>query len=147
VLRGKGKCGCTWLFELAGGAINEFDDSCIPKSNREAAFTVAALHQWDMGLDDYLCISTAEKWIRDTLKSVSTGGVFPSAALEKIGIGFCKVKQPYDPANVFRNSLWPLDEKGEKIADPNIREPPTEPWSWKLPFDGLGWKTKLKRDA
>uniref|UniRef100_A0A0W0FTG5 FAD-binding PCMH-type domain-containing protein n=1 Tax=Moniliophthora roreri TaxID=221103 RepID=A0A0W0FTG5_MONRR len=131
--------GCTWLFELAGGAISDFDDSCIPKSNREAAFTVAALHQWDMGLDDYRCISTAESWIRDTLKSVSTGGVFPSflgrhEAPKRVTGCFgenwdrlCKLKQQYDPANVFRNSLWPLDQKGEKVADPTIREPPPEP--------------------
>jgi hypothetical protein len=49
-----------WLFELAGGAIGDFEDTCVPKSQRETAFTVAALHQWEMGVDDPKCISSAE---------------------------------------------------------------------------------------
>ena len=32
----------------------------MPKEQREAAWTVAALHQWDMGIDDPRCITTAE---------------------------------------------------------------------------------------
>ena len=49
-----------WLFELAGGAIGEFENSCLPKEQREAAFTVAALHQWDLGIDDPRCVGAAE---------------------------------------------------------------------------------------
>ena len=49
-----------WLFELAGGAIGDFENSCLPKEQREAAFTVAALHQWDLGIDDPKCVTTAE---------------------------------------------------------------------------------------
>jgi hypothetical protein len=49
-----------WLFELAGGAIADFEDTCLPKAQREAAFTIAALHQWDMGVDDPRCIAAAE---------------------------------------------------------------------------------------
>ena len=49
-----------WIFELAGGAIADFEDTCVPKEQREAAWTVAALHQWDMGIDDPRCITTAE---------------------------------------------------------------------------------------
>ena len=49
-----------WIFELAGGAIGDFDDTCVPKSQRETAFTLAALHQWDIGIDDPRCITTAE---------------------------------------------------------------------------------------
>lgn len=50
-----------WLFELAGGAITDFEGSCVPKSRREAAFTTAALHQWEMGVDDPRCVSSAEE--------------------------------------------------------------------------------------
>ena len=49
-----------WIFELAGGAIADFEDTCVPKEQREAAWTVAALHQWEMGIDDPRCITTAE---------------------------------------------------------------------------------------
>ena len=49
-----------WLFELAGGAIADFEETCVPKSRREAAFTIAALHQWEMGIDDPRCVSSAE---------------------------------------------------------------------------------------
>ena len=52
--------GTAWIFELAGGAIADFEDTCVPKEQREAAWTVAALHQWDMGIDDPRCITTAE---------------------------------------------------------------------------------------
>jgi hypothetical protein len=49
-----------WLFELAGGAIADFEGTCVPKVQREAAFTIAALHQWEMGIDDPRCVSSAE---------------------------------------------------------------------------------------
>ena len=29
-------------------------------AQRQAAFTIAALHQWEMGIDDLRCISSAE---------------------------------------------------------------------------------------
>lgn len=72
--------GCTWLFELAGGAIvdNPGADNCLPKKQRESAFNVAALHQWDMGVDDPRCVVSAEEWISGTLLPVQTGGPFPS---------------------------------------------------------------------
>lgn len=50
-----------WLFELAGGAIIDFEDTCVPKSQREASFTIAALHQWEMWIDDDRCIDSAEE--------------------------------------------------------------------------------------
>ena len=50
-----------WIFELCGGAIADYEDTCLPKEQREATWTVAALHQWDMGVDDPRCISTAEE--------------------------------------------------------------------------------------
>lgn len=33
-----------------------------------------------------------------------------------------KVKQTYDPTNFFRNSFWPLNERGE-IVEPQEHEP------------------------
>jgi hypothetical protein len=38
----------------------DFEDSCLPKEQREATFTVAALHQWDLEIDDPTCVSAAE---------------------------------------------------------------------------------------
>ena len=49
-----------WLFELAAGAITDHEETCIPKAQREAKFTIAALHQWEMGVDDPRCVSSAE---------------------------------------------------------------------------------------
>jgi len=50
-----------WLFELAGGAIVDFEDNCVPKSQREASFTIAALHQWEMDVHDDRCVDSAEE--------------------------------------------------------------------------------------
>lgn len=50
-----------WIFELSGGAIGDYEDTCLPKEQREAVWTVAALHQWDMGVDDPRCITSAEE--------------------------------------------------------------------------------------
>ncbi|KAI0774904.1 hypothetical protein BD413DRAFT_472171 [Trametes elegans] len=96
--------GCTWLFELAGGAIGDFEDTCLPKTQRDATWTVAALHQWDMGVDDPRCITTAEQvsppsststsrptapclhagspppphWMAGTIQQVAVGGPYPT---------------------------------------------------------------------
>ena len=53
-------CFTAWIFELSGGAIADFEDTCLPKEQREAKWTIAALHQWDMGIDDPRCVTTAE---------------------------------------------------------------------------------------
>ncbi|KAF9562951.1 hypothetical protein CPC08DRAFT_749159 [Agrocybe pediades] len=128
--------GCTWLFELAGGAITDFEDTCVPKSQREAAFTIAALHQWEMDVDDDRCIDSAEEWIAGTLLPVHVGGPFPSflgrhEPAERVKACFgnnwqrlCEVKGQYDPKNLFKNTLWPLDAAGE-IVEPQTHEPPT----------------------
>ncbi|KAJ4471539.1 hypothetical protein J3R30DRAFT_3737465 [Lentinula aciculospora] len=128
--------GCTWLFELAGGAINDFEDTCLPKSQRETLFTVAALHQWDMGINDPRCITTAEDWIAETLKPIRTGGPFPSflgrhedssRTIASFGSNWDRLKELkkiYDPTNVFKNSLWPLDSEGN-IVEASTHEPPT----------------------
>ncbi|GAV99301.1 fad fmn-containing dehydrogenase [Lentinula edodes] len=110
--------GCTWLFELAGGAI------------------IAALHQWDMGINDPRCITTAEDWIAETLKPIQTGGPFPSflgrheapsRTISAFGSNWDRLKELkkiYDPTNVFRNSLWPLDSEGN-IVEASTHEPAT----------------------
>lgn len=100
------RCASAWLFELAGGAIADSEGTCIPKAQREAAFTIAALHQWEMGVDDPRCVSSAEdvrcspptpecpanydfpfpflscvsQWLRETMKPVACGGAFPSVS-------------------------------------------------------------------
>ncbi|KAJ7478600.1 hypothetical protein B0H11DRAFT_2423976 [Mycena galericulata] len=128
--------GCTWLFELAGGAIVDYEDNCVPKSQREATFTIAALHQWEMTIDDDRCIDSAEEWIAGSLKSVQSGGPFPSflgrhepaaRTIACYGNNWDRlrdVKQKYDPKNLFRNSLWPLDADLNPV-DPRVHEPPT----------------------
>jgi hypothetical protein len=77
-----------WLFELSGGALTDTVDSCLPKAAREATFTIVALHQWKLEMDDPACVLTAEEWIKDTLALQSTGGPFPcvSALLNMIQI-------------------------------------------------------------
>ncbi|KJA28830.1 hypothetical protein HYPSUDRAFT_176759 [Hypholoma sublateritium FD-334 SS-4] len=128
--------GCTWLFELAGGAISDFEDTCVPKSQREASFTIAALHQWEMEIDDDRCIDSAEEWIAGTLKPVHVGGPFPSfigrhepgervqACFGENWSRLREIKGLYDPQNFFKNSFWPLDAAGELI-EPQTHEPPT----------------------
>ena len=49
-----------WLFELSGGAIVDNEGTCVPKAQRQAGFTIAALHQWEMGVDDLRCVASAE---------------------------------------------------------------------------------------
>jgi FAD/FMN-containing dehydrogenase len=128
--------GCTWLFELACGAIGDFEDTCVPKSQREALFTVAALHQWDMGINDPRCITTAEDWIAGTLKPIRTGGPFPSflgrheitaRTIGAFGANWDRlkeIKKLYDPHNIFKHSLWPLDAEGN-IVEAHTHEPET----------------------
>ncbi|KAF8829497.1 hypothetical protein HHX47_DHR3000880 [Lentinula edodes] len=111
--------GCTWLFELAGGAISEFEDTCVPKSQRETLFTVAALHQWDMGINDPRCITTAEDFLGRHEA--------PSRTISAFGSNWDRLKELkkiYDPTNVFRNSLWPLDSEGN-IVEASTHEPAT----------------------
>ncbi|THH18318.1 hypothetical protein EW146_g2635 [Bondarzewia mesenterica] len=126
--------GCTWLFELAGGAIADFEDNCVPKAQREASFTIAALHQWDMGIDDPRCVETAEEWLRDTIGPVTLGGPIPSflgrheqpsRAMASYGENWSRLvdlKKKYDPQGVFRNTFWPLDKDGQTI-EPQSHEP------------------------
>ena len=47
----------------AANAASGFGDhgTCIPASQREASFTIAALHQWEIGVDDPRCVEVAEE--------------------------------------------------------------------------------------
>ncbi|KAH7921645.1 hypothetical protein BV22DRAFT_1038410 [Leucogyrophana mollusca] len=126
--------GCTWLFELAGGALLDFEDGCLPKAQREASFTVAALHQWDINFEDARCVHSAEEWIAETLAPVTIGGPLPSflgrheppgrviACYGQNWNRLCEVKQNYDPHNLFRNSFWPLNAAGD-VIEPEEHEP------------------------
>lgn len=126
--------GCTWLFELAGGAITDYEETCIPKPQREAKFTIAALHQWEMGVDDPRCVSSAEDWLRETIKSVAAGGSFPSflgrgepparvaASFGENWERLVALKKKYDPTGLFRNTFWPLNKDGVEIH-PSEHEP------------------------
>lgn len=79
----------------------DFENNCLPKSQRQAAFTVTALHQWDIDLEDPRCVESAEEvrvptpfffsitfsrhtriqWIAETLAPVTIGGPLPSVSL------------------------------------------------------------------
>ncbi|OCH92054.1 hypothetical protein OBBRIDRAFT_727623 [Obba rivulosa] len=119
--------GCTWIFELSGGAIADFEDTCLPKEQREAIWTVAALHQWEMGIDDPRCIKSAEEWIYGTIGTVSIGGPFPTflgrhehptrtmACFGKHWARLAELKRKYDPNCLFKNNFWPLDKDGQPI--------------------------------
>ncbi|RDX48626.1 hypothetical protein OH76DRAFT_643868 [Lentinus brumalis] len=128
--------GCTWLFELAGGAIGDFEDNCLPKEQREAAWTVAALHQWDMGIDDPRCVSTAEDWMKTTVKPHAVGGPFPTflgrheppartiSCYGKNWARLAELKRKYDPNGLFKNNFWPSDRDGNPIEE-LYNEPPS----------------------
>ncbi|KAG6878287.1 hypothetical protein C0992_008294 [Termitomyces sp. T32_za158] len=124
--------GCTWLFELAGGAIGDFEDTCVPKSQREAAFTVAALHQWEMDVDDDRCVESAEEWIAGTLKPVHQGGPFPSVcAIFSADMSLCCMANPvtllqflgrHEPPERVKASFgsnWERLCEIKKLYDPN----------------------------
>ncbi|KAI1786326.1 hypothetical protein LXA43DRAFT_975819 [Ganoderma leucocontextum] len=128
--------GCTWIFELAGGAIGDFEDNCLPKEQRDAAWTVAALHQWDMGIDDPRCITSAEAWMKTTISPMATGGPFPvflgrhedpsrtMACYGKNWGRLAELKKRYDPDCFLKNNFWPLDKDGNQI-ELLTNEPPS----------------------
>jgi hypothetical protein len=68
-----------WLFELVAGAISDTTTSCLPKSHRDALYTVAALHQWPVNVpqEDVRCVLTARDWIDKIIHAESPGGPLP----------------------------------------------------------------------
>lgn len=106
----------------------DFEDTCIPKSQREASFTIAALHQWEMDIDDDRCIDSAEEvsiyispffrsslvhlfllqWIAGTLKPVHVGGPFPSVSPEVSSFGSRVLMFIYNSLHTYICSVpWP----------------------------------------
>jgi len=121
--------GCTWLFELAGGAMTDFTNSCLAQSTREAAFTVVAFHKWPSFGGDEDCIRTGEEWITEVMEPNSAGGPLPCFAerCERISrvigtygrdnfVRLCELKAKYDPDGMFRHCLWPLDGDGKPVT-------------------------------
>ncbi|KAJ7047724.1 hypothetical protein C8F04DRAFT_1172239 [Mycena alexandri] len=98
------------LFELVGGVIADFNDTCVSKFQRKAAFTVAALH---LGHVD----RRPATLLRGEVQPRTISGVDARFV-------FFAVKQRDDPGSVFRNSMWPLDED-VRVVDAPAREPPT----------------------
>ncbi|OBZ69704.1 hypothetical protein A0H81_10189 [Grifola frondosa] len=106
-------------------AIGDFEDNCLPKEQREATWTVAALHQCgEMGIDDPRCITSAE---RSTIGAVALGGPYPTflgrheppartmACYGKNWSRLSGLKHKYDPQCLFKNNFWPLDKDGQPI--------------------------------
>ncbi|VDB91324.1 unnamed protein product [Peniophora sp. CBMAI 1063] len=133
--------GCTWLFELAGGAIadpkrEENAPGCFPAEARQALFTIAALHQWDMDIDDPRCVDTAENWLNNTLESVSLGhplpsflgrGEAPERVIKCYGSNWDRLfelKRKFDPEARIKHCFWPAHPDGT-LRSPEEREPPT----------------------
>ncbi|KAJ9093584.1 hypothetical protein QFC19_008313 [Naganishia cerealis] len=127
--------GCTWLFELTAGAVSDTTTSCLPKSHRDALYTVAALHQWPVNIpqEDVRCVVTARDWIDKTIHPNSPGGPLPcflsSSHPEAVrGVygenidRLVSIKQHFDPDNFFRHSIWPASgHKGNLLASPSER--------------------------
>lgn len=83
--------GCTWLFELSGGALTDCKTTCLPASHRESAYTIVALHQWpvDVPKEDVKCVTTAIDWIDNIIHPASAGGPLPCVSL-------CVPDAPFD---------------------------------------------------
>ncbi|KZS87600.1 hypothetical protein SISNIDRAFT_460776, partial [Sistotremastrum niveocremeum HHB9708] len=115
--------GCsTWLFELAGGAVcspDKEDTTCLPMEARQAGWTVAAFHQWELEEDDPRCVGSAEEWISGVFKPQSLGGPFPTflAANEtperirgtygsKNWAQLVETKKKYDPEGFWKHNCF-----------------------------------------
>ncbi|KAJ9122402.1 hypothetical protein QFC22_001825 [Naganishia vaughanmartiniae] len=141
--------GCTWLFELTAGAVTDATTTCLPKSHREALYTVAALHQWPVNIpqEDVRCVLTARDWIDKTIHPDSPGGPLPcfqsSSHPEAIRGMYgenidrlVSIKQHFDPDNFFRHSLWPasghrgnlLASSSERAEDVSVSEDVKQVW-------------------
>jgi len=121
--------GCTWLFELSGGAMGDIEDSVLPTSLRKASFNVVALHQWKIDENDPACVQTAERWITDTIIPHSAGGPLPCLFERRENVArtittfgaenwsrLCALKRLHDPTGIFKHTFWPSDVHGLPIG-------------------------------
>ncbi|ORY25643.1 hypothetical protein BCR39DRAFT_543520 [Naematelia encephala] len=124
--------GCTWLFEYTGGgAVGDIKDSVFPPSHRDAAFTVAALHQWghtEPPVEDTRCVTTAEDWINEVIHPNSPGGPLPCFLQSARGADVAsaygeswprlkKIKSQFDPEGFFIHCAWPSGEESQLDTD------------------------------
>ncbi|KDQ20249.1 hypothetical protein BOTBODRAFT_51605 [Botryobasidium botryosum FD-172 SS1] len=121
--------GCTWLFELSGGAMGDVEDSVLPTALRKACFNVVALHQWKIDENDPECVQTAERWITNTISPQSAGGPLPCLFERRENVArtistygsenwsrLCALKRIYDPTGMFKHTFWPSDGHGLPIG-------------------------------
>lgn len=68
---------------MVEGAVADTTTSCLPKSHREALYTVAALHQWPVNVpqEDVRCVLTARDWIDKVIHVESPGGPLPCVSV------------------------------------------------------------------
>ncbi|KAG8903742.1 hypothetical protein FRB99_002833 [Tulasnella sp. 403] len=121
--------GCAWLFELGGGALTDFEDTCIPKPIRQGSFNIVAFHQWKIEDIDIRCVESAEEWMAEHVNRVSSGGPLPSfferRELVSRTIGtygeanwdrLTVIKRKYDPNGMMRHNFWPLEDDGRPLG-------------------------------
>ncbi|KAI0682941.1 hypothetical protein BC835DRAFT_1311296 [Cytidiella melzeri] len=95
--------------------IADYADTCVPKEQREAAWTTAALYQWKMGIDDPKCIEAAEEFLARHKNPSTT-----NASFGKNWDCLAALKRKY--ITNFRL----LDKDGEPVAEPYSRPPSLE---------------------
>lgn len=126
--------GCTWLFELAGGAVEDTTTSCLPMSHRQVVWNVVGFLQISRSSPRKMSTLTTEDWIENTLGPVSVGGSYPSffgrhephqRIISSFGENWerlASLKRRYDPECLFKHNFWPLDASGQVLA-PATHEP------------------------
>ncbi|CDZ98886.1 fad linked oxidase domain-containing protein [Phaffia rhodozyma] len=113
--------GCSWLFELAGGALEDNAETCFPLSRRSAKFNILALHQWPVDEspeEDERCMRTADDWITQVIEPESVGGPIPCFINQNSPTVYVassygaenwkrlgQIKKRVDPTNLFQFSL------------------------------------------
>lgn len=124
--------GCSWLFELAGGAIEEGASTTpFPLACRKARFNLLALHQWPLNeslLGDIRCVRTADDWVTNVIAPGSPGGPIPcfisqNTPVETVARSFgpenwaklARIKREWDPRNMFRFSIG--GGLGDEVGD------------------------------
>jgi FAD/FMN-containing dehydrogenase len=121
--------GCAWLFELGGGAIVDFEDTCLPLVSRQASFNIVAFHQWKIDEYDDRCVDSVEEWMVETIAKHSPGGPLPCFFERRERVTrtmatygdenwhkLCLLKRKYDPSGLIKHCFWPLDEEGRPLG-------------------------------